>query len=298
MALTIVVPIIGPLDDPDGFSEQALPVARAVASRRAGRVILVSVMAPEDALETAHDVEVDLSGSTPRVVDERRTYLAALARDFAPLHVDIEIRAGDAASELLDLLAGLDDALVVMASKGRRGLRRMFLGSVTFELVQYAACPVVVVPVRDDGSGAHAGSLERVLVPLDLSPDSERAADVAVALLGPGPLQVRLLHVIVPLQQRASRHAARYYAIARERALVALREAQERLVQAGHDVTLEVRQGATAPEIAAAADAFDAGAIAMASYGRSGFGRIIFGSVSEDVARLVARPILVVPARR
>ncbi|HKY09787.1 MAG TPA: universal stress protein [Candidatus Binatia bacterium] len=38
--------------------------------------------------------------------------------------------------------------LIIMASRGRRGLARMFLGSVTEEVIRNAPCPVVVIPVN------------------------------------------------------------------------------------------------------------------------------------------------------
>jgi nucleotide-binding universal stress UspA family protein len=297
MAVTIVVPIIGPLDDPDGFSEQALPVAAALAARSQGQVTLVSVMSPEDGFSAGQDGDIDLGGSAAHVIDERREYLSALGAAFSPARVEAVVRSGDAVTEILDVTRQSDGLVVVMASKGRTGIRRMVLGSVAYEVVQRARCPVIIVPARDAEPAVTSPDLSRVLVPLDLTPESERAVDVTLQLLGSDALDVLLLHVIAPVTQRASRHATRYYAHAREQAIQSLSGVSQRLESAGHRVSVSVRQGATAAQIAAVADEIGAGLIAMASYGRSGFSRVIYGSVSEDLARIGTRPILVVPAQ-
>ena len=38
--------------------------------------------------------------------------------------------------------------LIIMASSGKRGLARMFLGSVTEEVIRNAPCPVVAIPTN------------------------------------------------------------------------------------------------------------------------------------------------------
>jgi len=55
---------------------------------------------------------------------------------------------GEAVLTLLDTSVGAD--LLVVASHGRTGLRRLLLGSVASNVVQHASCPVVVIRLPEE----------------------------------------------------------------------------------------------------------------------------------------------------
>ncbi len=58
------------------------------------------------------------------------------------------IEVGDA-REVIDQVAKVIDAdLIIMGTHGRRGLRRMILGSVAETVVRSAPCPVLTVPTK------------------------------------------------------------------------------------------------------------------------------------------------------
>jgi nucleotide-binding universal stress UspA family protein len=59
----------------------------------------------------------------------------------------------------------------------------------------------------------------------------------------------------------------------------------------GIDATWEVRRGVAATAILAAAKSFRADLIAMSTHGRRGFGRLLFGSVAEQVLRHADVPV-------
>jgi nucleotide-binding universal stress UspA family protein len=52
---------------------------------------------------------------------------------------------GDAAREIVHLAEDLGAGLVVMGSRGRGGIRRTLMGSVSDSVVRHAHCPVLVV---------------------------------------------------------------------------------------------------------------------------------------------------------
>jgi nucleotide-binding universal stress UspA family protein len=55
------------------------------------------------------------------------------------------LKMGDAAREIVHLAEDLGAGLVVMGSRGRGGIRRTLMGSVSDSVVRHAHCPVLIV---------------------------------------------------------------------------------------------------------------------------------------------------------
>jgi nucleotide-binding universal stress UspA family protein len=55
------------------------------------------------------------------------------------------LKMGDAAREIVHLAEDIEAGLVVMGSRGRGGIRRTLMGSVSDTVVRHAHCPVLVV---------------------------------------------------------------------------------------------------------------------------------------------------------
>ena len=52
---------------------------------------------------------------------------------------------GEVVRDIVDLAEDLGAGLIVMGSRGRRGMRRALMGSVSDSVVRHAHCPVMVV---------------------------------------------------------------------------------------------------------------------------------------------------------
>ena len=138
---------------------------------------------------------------------------------------------------------------------------------------------------------------ERVLIPVDGSDLAEAILPFAEKVAGPVDAEVLLLTVVEPLSPGEAMAAAGVMApdtlLMREmeaRAYVAKLAA--RLGDKGLRARALVRLGVPATEIAAAAADQGADLIAMTTRGRSGLGRIVFGSVAETVLRNASVPVL------
>jgi nucleotide-binding universal stress UspA family protein len=57
---------------------------------------------------------------------------------------ETHLRIGGAAEEIVDLAEELGTGLIVMGSRGRGGIRRALMGSVSDFVVQHAHCPVLI----------------------------------------------------------------------------------------------------------------------------------------------------------
>jgi nucleotide-binding universal stress UspA family protein len=141
---------------------------------------------------------------------------------------------------------------------------------------------------------------ERMLVPLDGSEAAEAILPFAEQVAGPLDAEVVLLRVIEPpspveLVASAGVVAPDTFTVRDVEAKTYLSEIQCRLSKKGLRVRTRVALGGPpAQEILAAAKATSADLIAMATRGRSGLGRALFGSVAESVLRTSPVPVLLI----
>jgi nucleotide-binding universal stress UspA family protein len=136
---------------------------------------------------------------------------------------------------------------------------------------------------------------KRVLVPLDGSPVAEAIVPFIVQIAGPLDMAVRLLSVVDPFPPMMGETAA---FVAVDDVLAGTRDATEyvapvaaELRQRGVEADWEVRRGNPAATIITAAKSWGADLIAMTTHGRTGFGRLMFGSVAEHVLRHADVPV-------
>lgn len=140
----------------------------------------------------------------------------------------------------------------------------------------------------------------RMLVPLDGSEVAEAILLFAEQVAGPLDAEVILFRVIEPpspveLVASAGVVAPDTFTVRDVEAKAYLSEIQRRLSKKGLRARTRVALGGPpAEEILAAARATGADLIAMATRGRSGLGRALFGSVAESVLRASPVPVLLI----
>jgi nucleotide-binding universal stress UspA family protein len=79
--------------------------------------------------------------------DKLATYLEKNFADLLPMvEVRKKVEFGTPHRNIVDLAKAEQVDLIIMASRGRRGLRRMIFGSVTEQVIRNAPCPVIAVP--------------------------------------------------------------------------------------------------------------------------------------------------------
>ncbi|CAJ9685562.1 universal stress protein [Burkholderia pseudomallei] len=66
----------------------------------------------------------------------------------APRLVEVEPPGEDVAERLERAAREIGASLIVMGTHGRRGVRRLMLGSVAERLLRHARCPVLMIPAR------------------------------------------------------------------------------------------------------------------------------------------------------
>ena len=137
--------------------------------------------------------------------------------------------------------------------------------------------------------------LRLILHPTDFSPHSEAAAKLAFALARDYGARVLVLHVLEPIVPGGLEGVAILDPLAYEADLKA-RLAEVR--PPGPTVPVEHRlaPGSAAEEILRAAKESKCGVIVLGTHGRGGVGRLLMGSVAEQVVRKAPCPVLTVKA--
>jgi nucleotide-binding universal stress UspA family protein len=143
--------------------------------------------------------------------------------------------------------------------------------------------------------------IQRILCPTDFSDFSRRALDHAVAIARWYESTITLLHVCTSAPVVAYVPGSEVLPSAmltpedREALLASLKRFAEDEAGAGVRVEFEIAEGHIATEIVARANALPADLLVVGTHGRSGFERLVLGSVAEKVLRKAGCPVLTVP---
>lgn len=135
----------------------------------------------------------------------------------------------------------------------------------------------------------------RALVALDGSPVAEAIIRIILEIAGPLDMEVELVRVNRPIPPEIIEGSRRVVVEAADTSRIDAEEylaaVAAELRQRGVRVSVQVRCGQPAEEIVLAARETGADLIAMTTHGRSGFGRLLFGSVAEAVLRESRLPV-------
>lgn len=87
----------------------------------------------------------------PQAINARFDYLRDVSYWLKErgYHVTIEARPGEVVDTIIEVAQDEGFDLLIMATHGRTGLRRVLLGSVAEGVLRRAPCPVLLVPVRE-----------------------------------------------------------------------------------------------------------------------------------------------------
>jgi nucleotide-binding universal stress UspA family protein len=111
-------------------------------------------MGTYSAIQAYYDSLPGLRDATSRIAHERADALLA-----AGIKATVEVREGDAAAQLIEAATADRSDCIVIGSRGRTGIARLFLGSVARAVLFNAPCSVLVV----HGVPVHGAGREKVL---------------------------------------------------------------------------------------------------------------------------------------
>lgn len=293
MIETILVPLDG-----STLAEQALAAADQLARRSTARVVLVRAPNMEPAYATAESAYgmIYPEQAIGRASAEARDYLKSVQSLQATrgIQVGTVVVEGDAAGAVVDIASQIKADIIAMSSHGYSGLTRWLLGSVAEKVLRAATCPVLVVRSRRP--------IKRVLVPLDGSELSERSVAPAMEVAQALEASVTLLRVVPEFHVEQLRDLDEFeYGLGprlveemQADADSYLKRVSQPFTAQGLQIDCEVRFGPPATSILTYAENHAIDLIAMATHGRTGLQRWVYGSVTEKVLRAGEYSMLVV----
>jgi nucleotide-binding universal stress UspA family protein len=142
-------------------------------------------------------------------------------------------------------------------------------------------------------------NISRILCPVDFSDASKHALDHAIAIARWYGARITALHVrqeIVLLPPTLLAEIGNTTAAPNHEAERRLHEWLAPVRDAGLTADIVLRDGSNpAAHVVAVADETNTNLVVMGTHGRSGFDRLVLGSVTEKVIRKTRRPVLTVP---
>jgi nucleotide-binding universal stress UspA family protein len=201
-------------------------------------------------------------------------------------------------------VAGSEKAdLIAMTTRGRSGLVRGLLGSVTDRVIQISKLPVLVMrPETATSYGQPVRPLAHVIVPLDGSERAERALPLAEVMARAYGARLDLVRVVSLLQvgYAAEMYAppAGYDPYSRENLEKDAADYLERVASAerkkGFKVECHVTYGNPRAQVVDIVSRLSESLIVLTTRGHSGATRWVLGSTADGLIRTAPVPTLVV----
>ena len=280
----ILVPLDGSRE-----AESVLPYLRDLAPRFGSQV---------------HILGVGIGGKTRRVNRLLEDYTKRIANGLNGNNIKAKAVTlyGTAADKILDFTAENEIGLIIMATHGRSGITRWWMGSVAEKVISEATAPVLLVRSKRPSKIGAAGKpkfLQKILAPLDGSDIGEAALPYAEILATNSGASISLLQVVSP---PGTVEASLLGGPDWRKFVKAMHDAGEdylksiagRLSDKGIKYTYEVITGDPADKIVEYADVKKASLIAMSTHGRTGLARWVLGSIADKVLHGARIPILLV----
>lgn len=207
--------------------------------------------------------------------------------------VDIEnvVCEGEPENVLVDVAKVSKADIIALGTHGRKGIKRLLMGSVTSGVIEKSTCDVLVVGSQSTGAGGY----RNILVAFDGSEHSKKALARAAGLAETEDHELTVLYVIPSYQEMIgffktdSIKEAIY-----EEAEKVLNGARSEVKDNGKVLATVIQEGHAASRIIEMAQKLGSELIVMGSHGWTGVDKAIMGSTTERVIVNAPCPVLVV----
>ena len=275
--------------DDSEFSKAALIEVSNWVKRHGGKVVLVNaVYFDEEEFSIAPEQREKRLELGKNICIQKREMLSS---EFG-IEAESLVCEGEPPEVIVDIAREKKADLIAMGTYGRKGLKRLLMGSVTSRVVVNAHCDVLVVKKP---CSECTGEYKSILVPFDGSEFSKKALNRACELSKIDDSLITALYVIPRYEEMVEffRSESIKKSLLREAQKIT-DEAKGTASSHGVSIKTEIQEGHAGDEIIKTADRLENDLIVMGSYGFRGVNKAIMGSTAERVIINASCPILIV----
>lgn len=304
--------ILVPLDATE-FAERAITTAKVIAEQSRASLEFATVYKPELQMSVG-GTPAGEPGVGPDVRQRLQEYIervAAVVRTRTTLPVEARLLEGDIVEALAEDVQRASIDLVVMTTRGRGGLQRLFAGSVADGLIRSISVPVLLVGRHEAGATPAETWFRRVVLALGGNDADERVLSATFDITDRERTAYTLLHVASetrmppaflgappPPGELAAMPPALDQAEVQQAEAYLTRLAAPLRAQ-GVAVDMQVETGRTvADAIVDHAARTSADLISVATRAPGALERAVLGSVADKVMRNATTSVLVCPPGR
>ena len=283
MYKTILVGIDG-----SEFSKAALINASNWVKRHGGRLFLVhAVYFDEEEFSIAPGQrEKRFKLGKEICYQTKEAVLPQLGKDVESL-----ICEGEPHDIIVDIANTKNADLITMGTHGRKGFKKLFMGSVTSRVIVSSPCDVLVVkkPLTENGK------YKSILLSFDGSEFSKKALNRACELSKIEDAEITVLYVIPHYEEMIEFFST---SLIKENLLYdaekVVEDAKKLALDRGVSIKTEIAEGNTAERVIDTANRLGSDLIIRGTYAWRGIDKAIIGSIIENVIVNVSCPVLVV----
>ena len=283
--------ILVPLDGSE-LAEKALPYTKAIAKLKNSQVTLFAV-------------SVTTPGS--RRTRLLKTYMDVSANSLKTkgIKVSTAIAYGNVADEIIEYADKNKVELIVISTHGYSGIKRWMLGSVT-QKVLYGTCTPVLL-IKSKSPEISEVKLKKILLPIDGSPFSESTFPYVEELAKKSNAEVILVEVsespVVPsygdrpINPTWGKYRDTLWTELHQHSSEYLEKVKSDLLKKGLNIksqAVKSKVGETALKIMKLANKEKVDMVVIATHGRTGISRWVYGSVANRIVQESVQPVLLI----
>ncbi len=282
--------VLIPLDGSE-LAERAIPYAKTIAKTKGSELILFTVSI----------------ASVEQLDRPMKAYLELNVKELQSqgIKASTAIAYGSVADEIVSFADKSKIDLVIISTHGYSGIKRWVLGSVARKVL-YGTCAHVLL-IKSKAPKASQVEFKKVLLPLDGSPFSEipilsveellkgTKAEIVLTVVSEPPLVPS--YGDRPINPTWGRHQATLWAEMQKQASEYLEKLEAKIEKRGAKVKSQVipgELGKVAENIMQVAQEENVNLIAMATHGRTGASRWVYGSTANRIVEQSLQPVLLI----
>jgi len=184
------------------FTDETLAHSIALSRDFHAKLFLAHIVTEVNTSFVHSEIAINRAKLQDEYILNAQELLGDLAKEITIDH-EILVSKGDSADEICRLALLKEIDLLITATHGKSGIKRLLIGSVTEKLMKILHCPLLVLRSKEHdfiSLSNHEMRLKKVLVGCDFSPDSKLAFNYGLSLAQEYQAELYLTHVIKPTE--------------------------------------------------------------------------------------------------